>query len=30
MAKIVDELLAEAKSLNLRVELVLLDKGFCI
>jgi hypothetical protein len=29
MAKIVDELLAEAKSLNLRVELVLLDKGFC-
>ena len=29
MAKIVDELLAEAKSLNLKVELVLLDKGFC-
>ncbi|MBE3102549.1 MAG: transposase [Firmicutes bacterium] len=29
MAKTVKELLAEAKSLNLRVELVLLDKGFC-
>lgn len=29
MAKAVNELLEEAKSLNLRVELVLLDKGFC-
>ena len=29
MAKTVDELLAQAKSLNLKVELVLLDKGFC-
>jgi hypothetical protein len=29
MAKTVSELLAEAKSLNLHVELVLLDKGFC-
>ena len=29
MAKIVNELLAEAQSLNLRVDLVVLDKGFC-
>ena len=29
MAKTVKELLSEAKSLNLHVELVLLDKGFC-
>ena len=29
MAKTLSELLAEARSLNLHVELVLLDKGFC-
>lgn len=29
MAKTLDELLLEAKRLNLKVELVLLDKGFC-
>jgi hypothetical protein len=29
MAKTLDALLAEARSLNLKVELVLLDKGFC-